>query len=139
MYHMEPSIFTRIINGEIPCHKVYEDDRTLAFLDIHPIQEGHTLVVSKKQVPNFYELSEEDNVAVFSTVQKVAKALKKSYPDAFRIGVMVEGLDVAHVHVKVFPFNSSEEYRFIPDMTTEPDHAALAKVADTLSKEIQGV
>lgn len=129
---MEPSIFTRIINGEIPCHKIYEDDRTIAFLDIHPIQLGQVLVVPKTQVSDFYNLNEDDYQAFFATVKKVAKQLKAKYPSKKRVGVMIEGLDVDHVHAKIFPFDTGEEYRYKPDMTAEPDHAGLAKMAEIL-------
>ena len=135
---MESSIFTRIINGEIPCHKVYEDDRTLAFLDIHPTQPGHTLVVPKVQIDHFDDLDDADYQAVWTTVKLVSKALKKAF-DRNRIGVAIVGTDVPHAHVHVFPFDKSEEFHRVPDQTAEPDHAALAVVADTLSKEIQNV
>ena len=72
---MQDSIFTKIIKGEIPCHKIYEDDKTFAFLDIHPIQPGQILVVPKKQIADFYDLDNEDYVAFFGTVKKIAKKL----------------------------------------------------------------
>lgn len=130
---MEDSIFTKIIKGEIPCHKVYEDDRTLAFMDIHPIQPGHVLVVSKDQVGNFYDLDPTAYQALFVTVQKVAKKLREVFPDKARIGVMIEGLDVDHAHVKVFPVDTPDQYRSHTDMSAEPDHAALADMAKRLS------
>lgn len=130
---MEPSIFTRIINGEIPCHKVYEDDLTIAFLDIHPIQPGQVLVVPKAQISDFYNLNDEDYLAFFATVKKVAKQLKSKFPAKKRIGVMIEGLDVDHVHAKIFPIDNGNEYRNKPDMSAEPDHTELAKMAELLS------
>ena len=129
---MEPSIFTLIIRGEVPCHKVYEDEKTIAFLDIHPIQPGQVLVVPKTQVGNFYELDDEDYQAFFATVKKVAKQLKAKFPDKKRIGLMIEGLDVDHVHAKIFPIDSGAEYRNQPDMDAQPDHEALAKMAEYL-------
>ncbi len=128
----EPSIFTKIINGEIPCHKVYEDDKTFAFLDIHPVQPGQVLVVPKKQIPFVWDLDDENYVALMSAVKKVGTKLREVFPEKDRVGVMIEGLDVAdHVHVKVFPF-SKGEYRNLPDMEAEPDHEALAAVAEKL-------
>ena len=128
----EPSIFTKIINGEIPSHKVYEDEHTYAFLDIHPIQPGHVLVVPKKQVPFVWDLDAEDYQALMATVQKVGSRIREVFPEKERVGVMIEGLDVVdHAHVKIFPF-SKGEYRTIPDMTVEPDHAALAEIAQKL-------
>lgn len=126
---MEPSIFTLIIRGEVPCHKVYEDDKTIAFMDIHPIQPGQVLVASKTQVGNFYDLDSQDYQAFFLAVKKVAKQLKAKFPGKKRIGVMVEGLDVDHVHAKVFPISNGREYRNLPDMAAEPDHRELAKMA----------
>lgn len=129
---MEDSIFTKIIKGEIPCHKVYEDALTFAFMDIHPIQQGQVLVVPKLQVANFYDLPAREYAALFGTVQSIAKRLRECYPAKKRIGVMIEGLDVDHVHVKVFPIDTGEEYRHVPDMSAEPDHAELARIAEQL-------
>ncbi len=130
---MEDSIFTKIIKGEIPCHKVYEDAATFAFLDIHPVQPGHVLVVSKTQVANFYELSDDDYQALMTTVKKVAIKLKSVFPDKRRIAVIIEGLDVDHVHVKLFPIDTGEELRYIPDESTEPNHSILAQLAQLIS------
>jgi len=129
---MEDSIFTKIINGEIPCYKIYEDDKTFAFLDIHPIQTGQVLVVPKVQIGNFYELEEDYYRAFFETVKTVANKLKVEFPAKKKIGVMIEGLDVEHVHAKLFPIDSGDEYRSIPDMNSEPNHGALAKMAEIL-------
>ncbi|MCA9324659.1 HIT family protein [Candidatus Saccharibacteria bacterium] len=130
----EASIFTKIINGEIPCHKVYEDDRTFAFLDIHPITPGHVLVVPKQQVGFVWDLTDEDYHALMETVRKIGKKLREVFPEKDRVGVMIEGLDVAdHAHVKVFAFDAGGEYRHIPDMNTEPDHAVLAEIAKKLA------
>ena len=130
---MEPSIFTRIIRGEIPCHKVYEDDYAFAFMDIHPIQPGHVLVVAKQQVPNFYDLEGAEYDGFMQAVKKIAKRLKEVYPDKKRIGVMIEGLEVDHVHAKVFPIDTGSEFRSDPDMGKEPDHAALAELAKKIA------
>lgn len=127
------SIFTQIINGDIPCHKIYEDDRTFAFLDIHPIQPGHVLVVPKKEVAFVWDLEPDDYQALMATVQKVGRRLREAFSDKERVGVMIEGLDVAdHAHVKIFPFDKGE-YRSLPDMDVEPDHAALAEMAKKLA------
>ncbi len=126
------SIFTKIIKGQIPCHKIYEDERTFAFMDIHPIQPGHVLVVSKTQVEEFYLLDKQDADALWNTVHKVADKLRTVFPQKRRIALMVEGLDVAHVHVKVFPVDTAAEYRSLPDESVEPDHDALASMAARL-------
>ncbi len=130
---MEETIFTKIIKGEIPCHKVYEDEKNFAFLDIHPIQPGHVLVVSKTPAPTFLDLDAADADALWRAVRKIAGRLKGVFPEKKRIGVMIEGLDVPHVHVTVFPIDSGEEYRRMPDAESEPDHAALAAMAQKIA------
>ena len=130
---MEDSIFTKIIKGEIPCHKVYEDEATFAFLDIHPVQEGMTLVVTKTQAETVLDLNEKEYAALWQAVRKVAQRLHEVYPDKRRIGIQVEGLDVPHVHVKLFPINTGDEFRAEPDMSREPDHAALAAIANRIA------
>ncbi|HVW23002.1 MAG TPA: HIT family protein [Candidatus Saccharimonadales bacterium] len=129
----EDSIFTKIIKGDIPCHKVYEDEYTFAFMDIHPIHPGQVLVVPKKQVGFIWDLEAADYQALMATVQRVGQRIRAVMPDEARVGVMIEGLDVAdHAHVKVFPFSTPEEYRHTPDPTSEPDHEALAAMAEKL-------
>jgi histidine triad (HIT) family protein len=130
---MADTIFTKIIKGEIPCHKVYEDDKTLAFMDIHPTQPGQVLVISKLQVETLNDLPDIDYFAVWATVQKVSKRLNEIFPAKKRVGIIVEGLDVPHVHVKVFPFNTADEFRHIPDDSKEPDHQALEILARKLA------
>ena len=133
---MEESVFTRIIKGEIPCHKVYEDNKTIAFMDIHPIQPGHVLVVPKKQIGHFYELPDEDYQALMAAVKKVASRLNEVFKDKTRVGVIIEGFDLPeHVHVKVFPASNGDEVRHNPNMSAEPDHAELAAMAEKLAFE----
>ncbi len=129
---MADSIFTKIIKGEIPCHKIYEDDKTFAFLDIHPKSPGHTLVVSKKQIDEFQDLPDEDYIALMQTVKKIARR-QKEVLGAARIGLQVIGVDVPHAHVHVFPFSTMEEYRQRVDMSAEPNHEELAKIAAKLA------
>ena len=130
---MEKSIFSRIIDGEIPSYKVYEDEYTLAFLDIHPTQPGHTLVVPKKQVDHFEDLDDEDYGQLWEAVKIVSQKLHVF--DRKRIGVQVIGVDVPHAHVHLIPFDTTEEFRTIPDMTKEPDFVILEK---TLNIILQG-
>jgi histidine triad (HIT) family protein len=129
---MEDSIFTKIIKGEIPCHKVYEDDKTIAIMDIHPVQPGMVLVISKIQVEDFMDLPDEDYAALWRTVQRVALRIKEVFPEKRRVAVQVEGLDVPHVHVKLLPIDSGEHFRAKPDFDNEPDHPALAAMAEKL-------
>lgn len=126
----EQSIFTKIINGDIPCHKVYEDEKTLAFLTIGPIRDGHTLVVPKKQVDHLWDLEEKDYQAVMATTKKVAKRIQEVMQPV-RVGTHVAGLEVPHAHVHVFPFDSEAEFWTQPT-DAEPDHAKLASIAAKL-------
>jgi histidine triad (HIT) family protein len=128
---MQESIFTKIINGDIPCHKIYEDDLTLAFLDIRPVQPGHTLVVPKRQIEFIWDLSDTDYQAVMSTTKKVALRLREVLGVAY-VGERIVGVDVPHAHVQIIPFNTVAEYKTPQDMTSEPDHAALAAMAEKL-------
>lgn len=130
---MEDSVFTKIIKGDIPSHKVYEDEKTMAIMDIHPIQPGHVLVFTKIQVEDFFELPDQDHQAFAETIKKVAARLKAIYPEKKRIGVQIEGLDVPHVHAKIFPIDSGADFHHIPDQDAEPNHAALAEIAKKLA------
>lgn len=129
---MTDSIFTKIINGEIPCHKIYEDDRVIAFLDLHPQNPGHTLVVPKTQVDHLWDLSTDDYDYLWTVVKKVGAHIKKTL-EAPRIGVVVEGFGVPHVHVHLVPIYHGEELKKSQDMMADPNHVALAEMAQKLS------
>lgn len=128
---MEDSIFTKIINGDIPCHKVYEDDTTFAFLDISPIAPGHTLVIPKKQVETLWDLDEDTYRDVMATAKKIAVRMKQQLQVEY-VGVQVIGVDVPHAHVHLIPFNDVSDYHNIPDTSVEPNHGALGAVARKL-------
>lgn len=128
----EPSIFTQIIRGEIPCHKVYEDDKTFAFLDIFSPIAGHTLVIPKKQVEFVWDLSAEDYAAVMDTAKKVALRLREVIGTPY-VGEKVVGTDVPHAHVHLIPFTDPAEYHQAGKDNVEPDHEALARVAAKLA------
>ncbi len=118
------SIFTKIIQGEIPCYKIYEDDRTIAFLDIEPEAPGHTLVVPKVEVDKIYDLSDEDYTAVMSTVKKLAKHYENLLGQ--RIIIKIIGVDVPHAHVHVLPFVPEGTAK--PKLTPEEMQALQAKL-----------
>jgi histidine triad (HIT) family protein len=126
---MQESVFTKIIKGEIPAHKVYEDDKTLAFLDIHPIQPGHTLVIPKVQIDHLWDLPDDYYQTVMAATKKVALQLREKL-GVKRVGVQVIGIDVPHAHVQLIPFNTGAEYHSRQDMDAEPDHTALAALAE---------
>ena len=103
-----PSIFTKIINNEIPSYKIYEDDRTIAFLDIHPESKGHVLVVPKLEVDKIYDLPDEDYNALMQTVKKLSKHLEQKL--GTRILWKVVGTDVPHAHVHLMPLDEKWQY-----------------------------
>ena len=128
-----PSIFTRIINGELPSVKVHEDDRTLVIMDINPIQFGQLLAVPKNEVSSVWDLPTEDYRALMDSVQKAGQSLKALFPDK-KIGVMIEGMEVTdHAHVKIFPFSNAAEYHAHPDINHPPEREELEKLASKLA------
>lgn len=129
---MQDSIFTKIITGEIPCHKIYEDERTFVFLDIHPLQPGHTLVVPKNPVEFVWDLPQEDFVALNLTAQKVALRLREVTGKPY-VNEMVVGVDVPHAHIHLIPFTVSSELRAEQDQSKEPNHDELAEIAAKLA------
>jgi len=106
------SIFTKIVNGEIPCYKVAEDEHHLAFLDVMPIAKGHTLVIPKKEVDLIFDLDEEEYKNLWAFAQKVAKKLKAAVP-CVRVGVAVVGLEVPHTHIHLVPMNEIKDLNFM--------------------------
>lgn len=130
---MEDSIFTKMIKGEIPCYKIYEDDKTFAFADIYPIQPGQVLVVPKKQVQFAWDLDDEDYKAVMVTVKKIALRIREIFPEKKYVGMRIDGMQVPHTHVKVYPFDNEQDIQHRPDFTAEPDHEAIAEIANKLA------
>ena len=125
------SIFTRIINREIPGHIVAEDSKHIAFLDINPLAVGHTLVIPKKEVDYIYDLDDQTLAELHVFAKHVARALE-SCVKCERIGVSVIGLEVPHAHVHLIPLNSMDDSNFSrPKMPT--DHEALSALATKIS------
>ena len=128
---MQDSIFTKIINGQIPAHRIYEDDRTLAFLDIDPVTPGHSLVIPKAQVEFVWDLNDEDYQALMATTKKVARRLREVLGRKY-VGQRIVGVDVPHAHVHVIAFDQASEFSRLSGGQAEPDHAALAALAEKL-------
>jgi len=124
------SIFTKIINGEIPCYKIAEDDNFFAFLDINPNAKGHTLCVPKKEVDKLFDLDDATYIGLMQFSKKIAVALKKTVP-CDRIGMTVIGLEVPHAHVHLIPLNEMRE------MTFKHKVSLTKEEFETLAKEIQ--
>lgn len=106
-----PSLFTRIVNGEIPCHKVAEDDRFLAFLDINPLREGHTLVIPKIEVDRFFDLPKDVLAGILPFAQDIARRIEAVVP-CDRVGITVIGLEVPHAHVHLIPIDRVADMDF---------------------------
>jgi len=121
------SIFTKIINGEIPAYKVAEDDNYLAFLDVNPNAKGHTLCIPKQEVDKIFDMDEDHYLGLMKFSRKVAKAIEKTVP-CKRVGVAVIGLEVPHTHVHLIPLNEMDEMRFVNKVKLEKEEfEALAK------------
>ena len=121
------SIFTKIVNGEIPCYKVAETDNFLAFLDINPNSKGHTLCIPKKEVDQLFDLDEVTYNGLMAFSKEVAIAIKKTV-ECKRIGMSVIGLEVPHVHVHLIPLHSMEDARFTSKVSMDSEEfAALAQ------------
>ncbi|MEE1897652.1 HIT domain-containing protein [Flavobacterium rakeshii] len=114
------SIFTKIVNGEIPAYKVAEDDKFLAFLDVNPNAKGHTLCIPKQEINKIFDMEEDHYLELMKFSRKVAKALEKTVP-CKRVGVAVVGLEVPHVHVHLIPLNEMDEMRFINKVKLEKE------------------
>lgn len=114
------SIFTKIINGEIPCYKIAETEDFFAFLDINPNSKGHTLCIPKKEVNKLFDLDEETYMGLMAFSRKVGKAIEKAIP-CNRVGMTVIGLEVPHVHVHLIPLHTMENARFIQKEKLSPE------------------
>ena len=105
------SIFTKIINGEVPAYKIAEDDKFLAFLDVNPNAKGHTLCIPKQEINKIFDMNEDLYLELMQFSRKIAIALEKAV-DCKRVGMAVIGLEVPHVHVHLIPLNEMDEMRF---------------------------
>jgi len=106
------SIFTKIVNGEIPSYKIAEDDNFLAFLDVNPNAKGHTLCIPKQEIDKIFDIQDDLYLGLMAFAKKIAIALEKTVP-CKRIGMAVVGLEVPHAHVHLIPLNEMDEMRFV--------------------------
>lgn len=128
---MEDSIFTKIINGEIPSYTIYEDDRVIAILDVHPLNPGHTLVIPKIQIDHIWDLDDDTYSYVWEVSRKLASHIH-SVLQPKRVGIVVEGFGVPHTHIHLIPINRGDELKKPQDMTGAIDHDTLAGLAEKL-------
>jgi len=133
------SIFSKIINREIPAYIVAENDHHIAFLDIFPVAPGHVLVVPKKETDKLFDLSEQEYVELMWFAYRVAKAMEKAFPEANRIGMAVIGLEVPHVHVHLVPINRMSDMNFEKKIQmTEEQFAEISQRIAEKFKELYG-
>lgn len=128
------TIFTKIVNGEIPCYKIAEDDDYLAFLDINPLQEGHTLVIPKREIDYIFDVDDDLHGGLWNFAKRVARAMEKVIP-CKRIGVTVIGLEVPHAHIHLIPLKSLYDMDFSkPKLKFSPEEFAgiAAKISAVL-------
>jgi len=128
---MEDSVFTKIIKGQLPSYKVYEDEKTIAIIPLHPSSKGHVLVIPKLQIDNFYDLPDDEYAALWSTVKKVSKKIKTAI-NTNRVGLKVIGLDVPHAHVHVIGFDTLAEFNYQEDLLSASDQDKLKAMAELL-------
>ena len=128
------TIFTKIVNGEIPCFKVAETDKFLAFLDVSPLVKGHTLVIPKMEVDHIFDINDIDYAELMLFAKKVAEGVKKAVP-CLRVGVAVIGLEVPHAHIHLVPLNSMSDINFSnPKQSFAQD--IMAEIAEKISENI---
>jgi histidine triad (HIT) family protein len=120
------TLFTRIVKGEIPCHKIAENEKCLAFLDIHPIRLGHTLVIPKQEINYIFDVDDQLLAELMVFAKKIALALGQAVP-CKRVGVMVAGLEVPHAHIHLIPMQAISDLNFA--LAKPADNDALAEVA----------
>ena len=128
------SIFSKIVAGEIPCHKVHEDDKHLAFLDINPLAHGHVLCIPKKEIDYMYDMSPAELSDLWQFTIPVAHSIRQTV-DCLRVGTAVIGLEVPHVHIHLIPLQSVEDINFSrPKLNPSQDE--LANMAEKLRENI---
>lgn len=119
------TLFTKIIEGEIPAHKILEDDKYLAFLDLKPVNPGHTLVIPKREIDYIFDIEDELLGGMMVFAKKVAKAVRKAFP-CKKVGLMVAGIEVPHAHVHLIPINSVGDLSFSRAKAATQDELAAA-------------
>lgn len=128
------SIFSKIIAGEIPSHKIYEDDKYFVFLDIQPLKTGHTLVIPKQEVDYMFDLDDETLAGLYVLAKKIAAAIKKAYP-CNRIGQAVIGLEVPHAHLHLVPMDNMSDINFA-NIKLQPSQDELAETATKIKAHL---
>ena len=129
------SIFTRIVAGEIPCYKIAEDENYFAFLDINPLQKGHTLVIPKREVDYIFDLTDEEIAGLQVFAKKVAIAIGKAIP-CVKVGQCVLGLEVPHAHIHLIPIKAESDMDF-RNKISDPDAEKMKQIAAAISENFK--
>jgi histidine triad (HIT) family protein len=127
------SIFTKIVNGEIPCYKIAEDENYLAFLDVNPNAKGHTLCIPKKEINKIFDMDEDLYLGLMKFSRNVAQAIEKAI-DCKRVGIAVIGLEVPHAHVHLIPLNDMDDLRFVKKVILTEDE--FKSIADSIKMKL---
>jgi len=127
------SVFSKIIAGEIPCHKIAENENYFAFLDIMPVAKGHTLIIPKKEIDYIFDLEDEYLSGMMVFAKRIATAIEKAVP-CKRIGVAVVGLEVPHAHIHLIPINHVSDINFSHKIKISSEE--LAKIADAIREKL---
>lgn len=127
------TIFSKIIKGEVPCHKIYEDEKYFAFLDINPIQQGHTLVIPKEEIDDVFDLDDDTYTGLMNVVKKISFAVKKA-SGSVRVGLMVMGLEVPHAHVHLIPINNMGDMKL--SNAKKASNEELKEIAEKIRKHL---
>jgi len=128
------TIFTRIIEGDLPARFVWKDERCVAFLSINPLRSGHVLVVPRVEVDHWLDLDEDLMAHLMNVSRRVGRAIQRGF-EPTRVGLIVAGLEVPHLHIHVLPIDGIEDLNF-ENAAREPDPAALDRAADTIRREL---
>ena len=131
---MDECIFCKIISGELPSHTVYEDDYAIAFMDIHPTSDGHVVIASKLHAEQLWDLDTVTYKHTLTAARKVATYIRQAM-SAFRVGMLVEGLEVAHAHIHLIPLNVGIKQTLNEKAMSDPDHDKLAAIAARIRAE----
>ena len=132
-------IFCKIVRGEVSCYNVYEDKDTLAFLDIHPINPGHMLVIPKNHYPNFYDSEEKDYLLVMKTARKMARIINKKFSPK-KVGLLIAGWDVDHSHIHVVPMEDYHDLtskRYIEGKRSNPSKEQMREILNKIKDNLE--
>jgi len=127
------SVFTKIIQGEIPCHRIWEDDSFFAFLDIHPVQPGMALVVPKREIDSSFDMNDADFSAFLLSAKKLVEPIRRA-TGCLKVGLVIEGLDVPHAHIKLIPISKPQDLCAVPADVSSKE---LAEMAQNIRSEIE--